>query len=185
MYEVTGQQAFQDLLGAITLSDVLVFLLDGSFLFSVYRKINKFFTEKTTEDIAKTKKEEQRDKDIKTAIDAINALPGYRKQSLEIQKQLSDSIESLNKRIDENNKRLNKMEEDERRRERNKMRDRLLQSYRFYTNPEHNPNRSWNRMEAESFWEMFKDYEDAGGDGYMHTIVQPAMNLLTIIEMDE
>lgn len=33
------------------------------------------------------------------------------------------------------------------------------------------------------FWELFKDYEDMKGDGYMHTEVQPAMNLLEIIEL--
>ncbi len=30
-------------------------------------------------------------------------------------------------------------------------------------------------MEAEAFWELFRDYEEAGGNGYMHTVVQPEM----------
>ena len=38
-------------------------------------------------------------------------------------------------------------------------------------------------MESESFWELFKDYEEMDGDGYVHTDVQPAMNQLEIIEM--
>ena len=63
------------------------------------------------------------------------------------------------------------MENDLKRRERNKLRARLLQSYRFYTNPERNPSQSWTRMEAEAFWELFRDYEDANGNGYIHTEV--------------
>ena len=35
-------------------------------------------------------------------------------------------------------------------------------------------------MEAEAFRELFGDYERAGGDGYMHSVVQPAMNRLRI-----
>ena len=40
-------------------------------------------------------------------------------------------------------------------------------------------------MEAEAFWELFKEYEDAGGDGYIHTVVQPAMNLLKVIDIED
>ena len=44
---------------------------------------------------------------------------------------------------------------------------------------------AWNRMEAEAFWELFKEHEDAGGDGYIHTVVQPAMNLLKVIDIED
>ena len=81
---------------------------------------------------------------------------------------LSDSFH----RIDEENKK----------RERNRLRDELLKNYRYYTNPKTNPNQTWTRMESEAFWELFKDYEDLNGNGYVHTVVQPAMNLLTIID---
>ena len=37
-------------------------------------------------------------------------------------------------------------------------------------------------MESEAFWELFREYENAGGNGYMHTEVQPAMELLTIVD---
>lgn len=81
--------------------------------------------------------------------------------------------------------RLDRMEEVNTKRERNRTRDKLLQLYRYYTNPESNPSKSWTRMESEAFWEIFGDYEEAGGDGYMHTVVQPAMNALNIIDVYE
>ena len=40
-------------------------------------------------------------------------------------------------------------------------------------------------MEAEAVWGLFRDYEEAGGDGYMHTVVQPAMEKLRIRECGE
>ena len=77
------------------------------------------------------------------------------------------------------------MEETETRRERNKMRDTLLQSHRYYTNPNTNPSGSWTRVESETFWELYSEYEAAGGNGYMHTDVVPAMKLLKVIDIGE
>lgn len=65
----------------------------------------------------------------------------------------------------ETSDRLTKTEEDTQRRERNKLRDRLLQNYRHYVNKETNPSHSWTQMESEAFWELFKKYEAAGGNG--------------------
>lgn len=38
---------------------------------------------------------------------------------------------------------------------------------------------------SEAFWELFKDYEDAGGNGYVHTEVLPAMQRIRIVEHDK
>jgi hypothetical protein len=59
----------------------------------------------------------------------------------------------------------------------------LLQNYRYYTSTIQNPSQSWTRMESEAFWELFREYEETGGDGYMHTEVQPAMERLLIVEV--
>lgn len=32
-------------------------------------------------------------------------------------------------------------------------------------------------MEADGFWDLFREYEEAGG-GYIHTVVQPDMERL-------
>ena len=75
--------------------------------------------------------------------------------------------------------------EQNRKRECNKLRDILLQSYRYYTNKEQNPSQSWTKMESEAFWDLFRDYEDLGGNGYMHTVVQPEMERLCIVNVSE
>ena len=111
--------------------------------------------------------------------------PEYRQQSIKIQEKLESEIQELRKAQDEHTCRLLQMEENSQRRERNKLRDRLLQNYRYYTSKEHNPCQEWTRMESETFWECFADYENMNGNGYMHSVVQPEMNLLGIIEMDD
>ena len=111
--------------------------------------------------VDKHDREQLRDAQLKEALDSVRKYPEYRQQS------------------------IRKMEEDAKRRERSKLRDLLLQSYRYYTDQERNPLGAWTSMEAEAFWELFKEYEDAGGNGYIHTVVQPAMNLLKVIDIED
>ena len=79
--------------------------------------------------------------------------------------------------------RLEEIEKQNKKRECSKLRDMLLQNYRYYTSKTQNPSQSWTRMESEAFWELFREYEEAGGNGYMHSVVQPEMERLTIIEV--
>ena len=87
--------------------------------------------------------------------------------------------------IKEHTERLTKMENDSKKRELNTLRDRLLQSYRYYADKTKNPLQAWTEMEAEAFWNLFADYEEMGGNGYMHSTVQPAMQLLSVIPIHE
>lgn len=175
---MTGFDEFKNLFGSITVLNVVEILLAGVFLYLVYRKVSKYLIDRYE---ANKKKDEQ----LKTALEAVNKYPEYRAQSIRIQKELQTEIEALRAAQNEQTARLEQMEDTQTRRERNRLRDRLLQSYRFYTDHASNPYGVWNTMEAEAFWEMFSDYEDAGGDGYIHTVVQPAMNLLKIVEIGE
>ena len=67
----------------------------------------------------------------------------------------------------------------------NDLRDKLLQNYKYYTDIKRNPMQAWSEMEKEIFDKLFKDYEDLGGNGYMHTTVQPEMAALIVIPMSD
>ncbi len=179
---MTGFQAFLDAFGDITVLDVAIFVAAVVFLIMIYRKVKEYL-------LKKHDAEKLRDEQLQEALTSVRKYPEYRQQSLKIQQLLEGEIQELRNEVKElsglqkeTSKRFDKIEEDTQRRERNKIRDRLLQNYRYYTNPESNPSHSWSRMEADAFWDLFKEYEDNGGEGYMHTEVQPAMNKLTIIE---
>lgn len=173
---MTGMNEFIKLFGDITLLNVIELILALSFAALVYRKVQKHF-------IVAHDAEQERDRKLNEALESVRKYPEYRQQSIEIQHAFEAEIQLLKEMHKNTEERLIKMEEDTKRRERNKLRDRLLQSYRYYTSLETNPSQSWNSLEQETFWDMFKDYEEAGGDGYMHTEVQPAMMKLNVIEL--
>lgn len=169
--------AFIEKFGDITILDAALFIGAIIFMYNIYKKIDAKICEK--HDIEQSYKSK-----LEEAYDGVhNKYPEYRQQSLQIQQALNSRMDSMGQVLDDVMNKLANMQEVTDRRERNRIRDRLLQAYRYYTNPESNPNQSWNNMEAEAFWEMFKDYEDANGDGFMHTVVQPAMQKLKVLDV--
>lgn len=148
------------------------------FLFACYKKIEKYFSEKAI-------REKEKDEKIQQVINQAKQYPIWHQQSLDIQGNFTRAIDELRKGQQENQRKLEEIEADRKRIERNKLRDRLLQSYRYYTSTEKNPLRAWSEMEADAFWGIFKDYEKAGGNGHVHTEVQPAMRKLEVIPMHE
>ena len=149
---MTGFQQFIDTFGDITVSQVVWFLMGLGFIIFSGRKFAKYLTDRA---IAK---KEQDDK-LKVALETVGNMSKYRQQSLDIQKELKDSIASLSSNQaelkDTQNKIINRLEEMEKnseKLERNKLRETLLHSYRYYTNLHNNPNQCWTSMESEAFW---------------------------------
>lgn len=171
-------EAFLNVFGKLTVANVVQIVLAVAFLIYVGKKIRDYL-------IKRYEAEQRKDEQLHEALESVRKYPEYRKQSIAIQQKLEGEIQSIRKSQEESVKRLDEMEKDTKRRERNKLRDRLLQNFRYFTSKEKNPLQAWTRMEAEAFWELFKDYEDVDGDGYVHSEVQPAMNLLEVIEMED
>lgn len=143
-----------------------------------YKKVRDYL-------IKRHEREKQKADELQEALTAVRKYPEYRQQSIEIQRLLETEIQELRTAQQDTLNRLVRMEELSEQRDRNKLRDLLLQNYRYYTNKDTNPSQTWTRMESEAFWELFRDYESAGGNGYMHTDVLPAMERLVIVEMGE
>ena len=106
---------------------------------------------------------------------------GYRQQSLEKQASIEKHFSDIDSKIDNLIQMVNAQHEETREIKRNELREKLLSMYRFYTSIEQNPKQEWNEMEAEVFWDLFKDYEKLGGNGFMHNTVKPAMNALKVV----
>lgn len=171
-----GLDNFLEFFGQVALEKIVGLVLAFVFCWKIYCQIKKFLDNKKEILIKNHEAEKEKDKKLNMALEEVAKYPQYREQSRKIQQEFRNEIDGI-KEI------LKDMQEKQERRERNKLRDKLLQSYRYYTDKEKNPNQTWTRMESEAFWELFRDYEDAGGDGYIHSVVQPAMNLLTIIDI--
>lgn len=133
-----------------------------------------------------------RDAKIASLEAAVNALPAYRAQSLQIQTQLQASDrEILNALTDikDNmitnreilNNRLDRLED----REKNAIRAKLIDEYRLFTDESKNPMLAWSEMEHHAFFALVSDYEDLHGNDYVHRTVIPAMNELRVIKMSD
>lgn len=170
--------AFLKLFGDMTVATVVLIIATLIFLWKVYKVIEKHFKEKY---VAEAKKEKQ----FSDILSQVQQYPKWRQQSIDIQNKFATSISDLQKSQEEITEELRIIEERRKKTERNNLRDRLLQSFRYYTSQEKNPMAAWSEMEAEAFWKIFKDYEDLDGNGHIHTVVQPAMRLLTVVYMDE
>lgn len=122
----------------------------------------------------------------------VAALPSYRQQSLEIQGQLRtadntilETCQAIQAGVKENQEilvqRLDRLE----RREKNSLRQKILQEHRLFTDPIKNPMKAWSEMEHHSFFKLVEDYEELGGNDYVHSDVIPDMNMLAVIPMSD
>lgn len=178
-----GFDQFIQLFGDVTLSELAQFLLALVFLYAIYKEIKKWNDAKIKEHQQKVEAEKEHNKKVDEAWEITQKYPIYHQESIDIRNGLEKEIQEIRNYIDTMMKRFEEIEEQNKKRECSKLRDMLLQNYRYYTNEHQNPNQSWTRMESEAFWELFREYEAAGGNGYMHTVVQPEMERLMIIEV--
>lgn len=169
---------FMQLFGEHSVGWAVAVIAAIAFLIACYKKIEKYFSDKAL-------REKEKDDRIQKVISQAEQYPIWHQQSIEIQQRFTAAIDKLTEGQQAHQKKLEEIEQENMRRERNKLRDRLLQSYRYFTSTEKNPMQAWTEMEADAFWAMFKDYESAGGNGHVHTEVQPAMRRLEAIPMHE
>lgn len=157
------------LVEGISFSNVIIFIAAIAFLIGMSVKFYKLIV--TNHDNL-----QEKDNTLKQIAKDLNSLKsGY--------DELRVTIDNIEKRQREIGERQETIEQESRKQKLNDLRDKLLQNYRYYTNAEKNPMLAWSEMEKETFDELFKDYEELGGNGFMHSTVQPAMASLDVISM--
>lgn len=180
---MTGLEQFLENFGHITLAQIVSVALALTFVFLIYKQIKKYVDLKVAEHEKQKKEDELKKQKLEEAWNATQKYPEYRKQSIQIQALLESEIQEIREGLQAMMSRFEEIENQNKKRECSKLRDMLLQNYRYYTSAQHNPSKSWTKMESDAFWELFREYEEAGGDGHMHTVVQPAMERLEIIDL--
>lgn len=174
-----GLTEFLELFGDVTMSEFVKFVFALVFLYAIYKEIKKFNNAK----IREVEEEQIHKKKVDEAWEVTRKYPIYHQESIDIRNGLEKEIQEIRDCFGAVIKRLDEIEKQNKKRECSKLRDMLVQNYRYYTNPQQNPSQSWTRMESEAFWELFREYENAGGNGYMHTDVKPAMERLLVVEV--
>ena len=98
-----------------------------------------------------------------------------RQQSLQIQKELTDSIANISKKLDQmqciTNERFQRSEQKNNKRIRAELKDKISQSYRYY-----HALGKINDMELEALEDLIEEYEEADGENsFVHSVVQKEM----------
>lgn len=124
------------------------------------------------------KRKQKKDELIKIIYDSQQKIEEYasnrihdREQSVAIQKQLTNAINTISEKLDN-------MEIKHNKRIRAEMKDKIGQLYRYY-----HEKQEWNDMEKEAFCDLIEEYEDAGGkNSFVHSVVQPESYLWKVID---
>jgi septal ring factor EnvC (AmiA/AmiB activator) len=169
---------FMEVFGDLSLGTVVLVSAALFFAWGIVKKTQKGI-------IDHYEKQKEATEKLQQTVDAVAKYPEYRQQSINKQKEIQDALANIKQSVAHLESRLDALEHEKNERELNRLRENLIYNYRFYANKEKNPLMAWSEMEKDSFYKLFRDYENLGGDGFMHTVVQPAMDALHVIPMHE
>lgn len=99
------------------------------------------------------------------------------RQSINHDEMIKSDILSLTKTVNGIAMTLRNMQTKENETKIKEIKGSLIRYYNKYRNVG-----EWSKLEKDAFWDLFDDYEKRGGDGYIHTIVEPVMRELREID---
>ena len=197
-------EEFLKLFGNITILDAVEFILAMSFLITVGVKAIKKFVKFI---IAKHDANKQQKADIQEALSCARALPQCQSHSekihdelkadittvhdnlenkiLNLEKKVDTKIDGLQDTLDGIMKHLKEIDDDRKKRERNKAREELLQGHRMFCDVDKNPMKAWTSLERDSWMSRYEDYIECLGNGDMTKRIYPDMCDLIVVHMDD
>jgi hypothetical protein len=95
------------------------------------------------------------------------------KQSIRHDEMIKDDINKLTETVNGIATTLTEMQQKSNDTELKKLKDTLVGYYNKFKNVG-----EWSKLDANVFWDLFDDYEKRGGDGYVHSIIEPVMREL-------
>lgn len=131
-----------------------------------------------------TKKMRQRREEhellIKTA-DSLNKLQKKQEedvvQSIEHDRRIKEDLKNVTEKVDNIAEALSNMQKANNVTEMKKIKEKLVAYYNKYKNSD-----GWTLMEKEVFWDLFEEYEKFGGNSFVHSIIEPVMRELKVID---
>lgn len=175
---------FIQLFGEIPLSTAIVLIVAISFLIATGSKVYKFIVK--THDSLQEKN--QALDDLKKDVRELKEHTASKEQWKELKEKQINLEEILNQILETQKVLVEKQqtfEEENHSHNVNRLRDRLLQSYRYYTSEVKNPMLAWTEMEKEAFDNLLADYYAQGGNSFVHTKVDPEMASLEVISIND
>ena len=181
---MSGVEQFESVFGDVTVSQLIIAAGALVFLWKSFCELKKYLDKRYASKQERDEREKERSEQLREALNAINEYPKYREQSRKIQEKLNKDIESINKRLDKLDARMEATEGLQKKEKLSELKNEIVNAYRYYTDSVKNPSKSLTRIEYDAFFGLVESYEARGGDGYVHTEIIPAMERLTVIEME-
>ena len=129
------------------------------------------------------KQNEQAHKDLRAEITTVH--DNLEDKILKLEQKVDTKIDGLQDTLDDIMKHLKEIDDDRKKRERNKAREELLQGHRMFCDVDKNPMKAWSQLEHDSWMARYEDYTECGGNGDMQRRIYPDMCDLMIIHMDD
>lgn len=126
------------------------------------------------------KKREDHDLLVKTSKNLLELQETHEesvKQSIRHDELIKNDLISLTNTVNGIANTLSEMQKKDNETKIKELKDSLTRYYNKYKNIG-----EWSKLEKDAFWDLFEDYEERGGDGYMHTIVEPVMRELKEVD---
>ena len=99
------------------------------------------------------------------------------RQSIRHDEMIKNDLSALADTVNNIADTLNEMQKKDNATKLKELKDSLIRYYNKYKNIG-----EWSKLEKDAFWDLFDDYEKRGGDGYIHSIVEPVMRELREID---
>lgn len=98
-------------------------------------------------------------------------------QSMKHDKAIKDDLGKVSDKMDSLSHQITAMQHKMDETEMAKLKDTLISYYKKYKDIG-----EWSQLESDAFWDLFKRYEAHGGNGFMHTVVEPIMREIIIVD---
>ena len=99
------------------------------------------------------------------------------KQSIQHDERIKKDLQTVSEKVDNIVVILDNMERKNNTTEMKKLKEKLVAYYNKYKDIG-----EWSYVEKEVFWDLFEDYEARGGDGFIHSTVEPVMRGLKVLD---
>lgn len=133
-----------------------------------------------------TKSMRQRREEHKLLITTVQSLEALKekqeedvKQSIIHDERIKEDLKKVSNKVDAIAITLNNMQQASNITEMKKLKEKLVSYYNKYKNSD-----GWTSMDKDVFWDLFEEYEKLGGNSYVHTIIEPVMRELKVIDKE-
>jgi hypothetical protein len=89
---------------------------------------------------------------------------------------IKNGLKDITEKVNEISDNLCEMKQANNITEMKKLKGKLVAYYNKFKDSE-----GWTEVDKEVFWDLFEDYESRGGNGYIHTIVEPVMREMKVV----